>query len=381
MPINVVRDCMFQNILTLSPSHTVMEAMRQMVRQDPGFAVVLDNNMSLVGLITEFDLLRWMVNDYDLERFIIADASVSAPRTVNENTPCQEVFRIFNQNRFRRFPVVNEDGLLCGGIMEKQMLSALPRSNLLAHYRVSDLLGTADPPLVAPELSFQETARLLVKWHRGCVLVHRDKRLLGIVTERDLLVRRVAPDWDPHMPVECFMSTGPTTIEPQMNLLFALDLFQGAGHRRLPVVTREGELQGLLTQTDLLRQMSHAVRSHMAVLNPEDIAEPALWFEPAGEHRLMALNAKGAAMLGLDPKLSVGASVNDLVEDQTLWDAVTVLLRHCGGFGPVHLSLRTGQGGKLCVGSRFSLVDTPTGEKRIFWVLTEAESGRGGCRI
>lgn len=373
----IVRDCMFRNIATFSPNTTLMEAIRTLTRQVPGFAVVLER-MGLVGLVTEYDMIQWIDKGLDLENTQLGQLSLSSPHVIHENTPCQDFLRLFNQRKIRRFPVLNEDGILSGGVMEKQILSSLPRSNLLAHYRVSDLIPSP-PPLVATSLSYSEVTKKMVKWHRGCVLVMEGETLVGIITEGDLLRTRLREDWSPQLSVQTFMHPKPVTIESDRDLLYAMDFFRTVGHRRLAVVDGQGKVKGLLTQTDLLKQMVHSARSRQAVLNPEDIADPAFWFDPLPDHPLLACNEKGAELLELTPE-HVGRSIRPLAEDPELWEAISVVLRNSGSLGPLQLPLRTTTGRRICLRCRFSLIPTPTGEDRIFCAVLTLESGNPECR-
>ena len=381
--MNSVRDCMFPNVITLSPSTTLLEAIRRVMRQPFGFAVVLDN-MALVGLMTEFDFLRWIVAGHNIAQARIQDFALSVPQTVREETPCQALLHIYNHRRFRRFPVLNEENVLSGGITEKQIVAALPRSELMAHYRVSDVL-LPNTPVVAPHLTYQEVAQQMVTWHRGCVLVAEGDKLLGIVTEGDLLRFRLSTAWDEQALVSQLPLSPPVTIHPDRSLLFALNLFVHSGHRRIPVVAQrdkaagDGPVIGLLTQTDMLKQVVDSARSHKAVLNPEDINEPAIWFEPGGDHCILALNEKGANALELDATTWIGRSVHDLAVDADIWGALSILLQNCGTIDQIGLPLRTGSGSGVCVTCRFSLVHTPAGEDRIFWTLHDMESGRPSC--
>ncbi|MBF0370549.1 MAG: CBS domain-containing protein [Magnetococcales bacterium] len=377
--MSVVRQCMFPDVATLSPSVTLMEAARRMVQQAPGFAVVLDN-MALTGLVTEFDLLKWLVRGRDPHTTFIRDLPISSPQVVHEDTQCQELLKLYNQRRFRRFPVMNEDELLSGGIMEKQILTALPRSKLLSHYRVQDILGKKSAIVTLP-FTCMAAAREVVSRHLGCILLQKEGEtgLAGMVTEGDVLRHWVSGNWQPEARVESIMRSDPITIEPDRDLLYAVDFFKKTGHRRVPVLTPDGTLIGLLTQTDILRQMSHSAHSRRAVMNPEDIEQPAIWFEPDGEHRILALNEKGAKALGLDAESWVGRSVSAFSTDPQLWHAVTVLLQNCGTLEKISLPLRTGDGHPLCVSSRFRLVHTPTGEDRVFWTIGGLESGRKEC--
>lgn len=375
--MNIVRDCMFPDVSTLSPTATLLEAVRRVLRGGLGFSVVLDN-MNLVGLVTEYDFIRWMVNGYDLSKTKIGDLHVSVPQTVHENTPCQSLFNIYTQRRFRRFPVLNDDELLSGGISEKQILRSLPRSKLMAHYLVSDVVVSA-PPILDSNQTVMAVARKMVADHRGCVLIQEGETFLGMITEGDLLRFRVDTAWNPEALVKQLPLVKSKTIEPDRNLLFALDFFAKNGHRRVPVVTKEGQLTGLLTQTDILKQVADSARLHKAVLNPEDIHVPALWFEPDGEHRILALNNKGIEAFELKENDWVGRSVHALSVDPNIWNAISVLLQSCGTINSISLPLRTGEGGSICVSCRFSLVHTPTGEDRIFLTINEMEDGRKIC--
>ena len=381
--MNLVRDCMFPDITTLSPTTTLLEAMRRITRQPSGFAVILDN-MILVGLVTEFDFIRWLVKGYEIEQVRFRDLQLSVPQTVHENTPCQALLHIYNHRRFRRFPVLNDDELLSGGITEKQILKSFPLSNLMVHYQVTDSL-VSKPPEISADLTFFDVAHRMVQWHRGCVLVTEKEQLLGMVTEGDLLRFRLSPQWSPDTLVGQWPMSKPLTIEPDRSLLYATNLFIQSGHRRLPVVAKDAKknqgstLVGLLTQTDILKQVVDSVRSHKAILNPEDINEPAIWFEPDDTHRILALNEKGAKTLELDPTIWVGRSVHDLAIDPSVWGAISVLLQSCGTIDRINLPLRSGEGNGICASCHFSLVHTPTGKDRIFWTIVGMENGRVNC--
>ncbi len=190
--------------------------------------------------------------------------------------------------------------MLSGGITEKQILAALPRSNLMAHYLVDDMV-VSDPPAVPPDMSFMEVAKRMISWHRGCVLVMEEDNYIGMITEGDMLRYRVDPKWHPELSASQMASSGANTISQQADLLQARDLFIQTKHRRMPVVDQKGKVIGLLTQTDLLRQVADSARSHQAVLNPEDINDPAIWFSPDDDHIILAMNEKRCRSIGSGP--------------------------------------------------------------------------------
>ncbi|WP_370147037.1 CBS domain-containing protein [Streptacidiphilus sp. EB129] len=84
----------------------------------------------------------------------------------------------------------------------------------------------------------------------GCVLVTEDGALLGIVTDRDIAVRAVAPGLDEEAPVSLVMSEPVVAVEADADLAEAYRTFRRSGVRRIAVVA-EGRPVGLLAIDDL----------------------------------------------------------------------------------------------------------------------------------
>nr|CRH08019.1 Protein of unknown function. putative signal-transduction protein with CBS domains [Candidatus Magnetococcus massalia] len=372
----IVRDRMIRNVITLNPGMTLTEAMRSVTRQSyaaPGFAVVLDH-MTLTGLVTEFDFLKWIVQGRDPDKTILGDMRTSKPHIVHEDTPVQELLDLYTRRRFRRFPVLNEEEILCGGINEKQILACLPRTELLKHYRVLDVVRKPIP-MIAPGHNYRETAQKMLHWHRGCVLVVDEGILTGICSERDMMRLRLEPDWSPEIMLEDFMRPNPVFIEPRLTLDEAMDVFMKGDHRRLPICEKDGTFRGMLSMTAILNAMADSQRSHQAVLNPESVPEPGIWVNPIHNHAILAFNEKGGALMGLtEEQISAQLITADqLVKDRAFWDALYNLLIHCGEIREIEVPAITAGGESQNLLSRLRLVKTPSGEERIFWgILDEA---------
>lgn len=86
----------------------------------------------------------------------------------------------------------------------------------------------------------------------GSLLVMEGNRLLGIVTERDVL-RVVAEGQDAkHATLREIMTRDPVTIDPETDLVDAANIMFDKWFRHLPVVTSDGEVVGVLSTRDLL---------------------------------------------------------------------------------------------------------------------------------
>jgi CBS domain-containing protein len=88
----------------------------------------------------------------------------------------------------------------------------------------------------------------------GMLLVlDNDRRPVGIVTDRDIAVRVVGEGRDPaNTTVADVMSRSPRTVSELAAIEDALALMRAHGVRRLPVVTPQGTLVGVVTLDDVL---------------------------------------------------------------------------------------------------------------------------------
>jgi CBS domain-containing protein len=99
-----------------------------------------------------------------------------------------------------------------------------------------------------PGTSLREAAQQMVERRVGSILVVEGGRLLGILTERDVL--RVFAHGDFEIQVDDVMTRNPETAEPDESLAQARLVMLHGGFRHLPVV--EGrELVGMLSMRDL----------------------------------------------------------------------------------------------------------------------------------
>jgi CBS domain-containing protein len=104
---------------------------------------------------------------------------------------------------------------------------------------------------VGPELTLREVAERMVSRDVGAVLVLEDERLVGILTERDVL-RAVAGGIREDTVVADWMTRDPETMEPDEPIRQAAVLMIHGGFRHLPIV--EGErVVGMLSIRDLMR--------------------------------------------------------------------------------------------------------------------------------
>ena len=108
---------------------------------------------------------------------------------------------------------------------------------------------------VEPESSLAEATTVMGERHIGSTLVLESGRLVGILTERDV-VRAMSSAFDaPSRPVIEWMTKDPTTVGPDIPVKEALRIMVEGGFRHLPVVDSD-DVTGILSMRDIARALA-----------------------------------------------------------------------------------------------------------------------------
>ncbi len=118
-----VRDLMWNHVITAEASSLASHAgMRMAVGQISGLPVV-DRGGAMVGIVTEFDLIRALHAGKDLEVMIVDELMTREVISVEANAPLGEVIEIMERERIIRVLVVS-DGKLAGVVSRSDVLQA-----------------------------------------------------------------------------------------------------------------------------------------------------------------------------------------------------------------------------------------------------------------
>jgi CBS domain-containing protein len=114
-------------------------------------------------------------------------------------------------------------------------------------------LMTGDPSSVESNATLGQVATLMKQEDCGSIPVVDGARLVGIVTDRDIVIRAVAAGKDPKtLRVSEVMSANPVTVGPDDDIKQAEKLMADRQIRRLPVVEK-GALVGILVTAQIAR--------------------------------------------------------------------------------------------------------------------------------
>jgi len=118
-------------------------------------------------------------------------------------------------------------------------------------YAVRNIM-TRDIISVESTATVTEAMALMVERDIGSVVVTRDGRIVGILTERDVLKKCCPGAQCTTMKADDIMSSPPVIIDADAAIGEAADLMADKKIRRL-LVTQEGKIQGIITERDVMR--------------------------------------------------------------------------------------------------------------------------------
>ncbi|HEY2379770.1 MAG TPA: CBS domain-containing protein [Terriglobia bacterium] len=117
------------------------------------------------------------------------------------------------------------------------------------------LLRIARTPLVTvnPNTTVMEAVRIMDTERIGAVAVTQDGRLIGMFSERDLMLRVVSERQEPaRILIQDVMTSPVETIHRDSTADEALKLMLEKHIRHLPIVDRDGKLAGMISMRSLL---------------------------------------------------------------------------------------------------------------------------------
>ena len=148
----------------------------------------------------------------------------------------------------------------CKHCMHSLMQKSLPHTrrrgdafqDALLNEPVSELLTGADLLVCSPDDAVAEILAIFQKEKKGCVLVYKKKKMVGILSNRDL----------DKLKVEDVMTRNPGWVHPEDPIAFAVNKMSVGGYRHVPVLNADGTPVSILLIRDVLRYLSVSKKSY-----------------------------------------------------------------------------------------------------------------------
>ena len=118
--------------------------------------------------------------------------------------------------------------------------------NILQYETVADV-GYYQPIKVQENLKLRKAVKRMAKGKTGCLLVLKGKRLTGIFTERDFLIRTLDREEIFNLPISNFMTPDPVVAHINEPIYQVLARMYAGGMRHLPVLGKRGQPIGTIS--------------------------------------------------------------------------------------------------------------------------------------
>jgi len=189
-----VREIMTRDPLVLPDSATIADAIGIIIGKKTGGLPITGAGGILKGIVTERDVLRALASERST--LAVEDVMTASLRVTTPGRPIAEVTRDMTRYRFRRLPVVSDE-VLFGIITATDIMRYLGSREVFARISTGDISEVTSLPVrtliagdlftTSPDKNINAAAREMLERNIGALPVIEDKRLIGLVTEFDLV--------------------------------------------------------------------------------------------------------------------------------------------------------------------------------------------------
>ena len=124
----LIKDYMATNLSTFTPETPISEAIQFLNTHKISGAPVINHLGCLVGMLSEKDCLKVALQSTYYEDWVggvVSEYMTAMVETVDDSASVVDLAEKFLKSTYKRFPVLNEDGVLVGQISRSDVLRAL----------------------------------------------------------------------------------------------------------------------------------------------------------------------------------------------------------------------------------------------------------------
>ena len=129
-------------------------------------------------------------------------------------------------------------------------------------------LGLPSPVSIGRDASVGAALAAVQKHGQGYVLVVENDKPVGIMSEREVLMRIVARDVKYAENVDKYMSHAPETLTSKEPIATAIRMMNEGGERNIPIVDGSGRAVAVLRTIDIIRFLAEAFPAQLMNLPP-----------------------------------------------------------------------------------------------------------------
>lgn len=257
-PLNMT-DMELEPALILPSDSPLKQAIALVASRDQGIThscILVQEAGTIVGILTERDLVRLSLSTTTIQEMTVNDVMTRPVVTLEQEnfTDVFSVYSLMRRHQIRHLPIVDRQQKPLGIVTMSLLRQSLHLGYFLRFRDVQEIM-THQTIVATPDMSALETAQLMVKNRISCVVIVEEVNNLvkpiGILTERDIVqLQGINMDWQ-RLRVKEVMSHPLLYLHPEDSLAIAQKMMQEYRIRRVVVIGENGELKGIVTDTNL----------------------------------------------------------------------------------------------------------------------------------
>jgi CBS domain-containing protein len=127
----------------------------------------------------------------------------------------------------------------------------MPLKQVIHEWKVRHL-DPSKPLIVSPDSTLAQAIDLMKRERAGYVFVCQSEKLVGILTERDILNKVVGLGVGYDAPVKGFMTPNPKVVHEDEPIVTAMTLMNEGNYRHLPLVDESGKVVAVVSARHLI---------------------------------------------------------------------------------------------------------------------------------
>jgi len=189
-----VREIMTKDVVTIRDEARIADAINIIVNKKVGGIPIITIDNALAGIVTEKDVMK--VLSMERRSLTVKNIMNTALKVTSPDTPIGIATRQMLLYRFRRLPVV-KDNVLFGVITNSDIMRYLGSGQAFQKIVTGDIAEVMSLPVrtilsgelytTTPDANINDAAREMLDKSIGALPVIEDSRLIGLVTEFDLV--------------------------------------------------------------------------------------------------------------------------------------------------------------------------------------------------
>jgi CBS domain-containing protein len=255
-----VGDLMNREVVTITSRDTLRDAVKAMAEDHLSCLPVVDAGV-LKGILTQKHALKEIAEGTEgFDSALVGQCMQVEVHTVDLATSVFDAGRIMEGANVKSLVVLSEARVV-GVVTQSDATGAL--TSLLEVTQVHGVM-TGDVTTVDAAATVLEALRIMTEAGISCAVAMHGAKVVGILTEKDLLTRVMAADRDPRETLVADVMSFPVMSIAPTDCIFNARRLMDRKHTHRVLVMEGDQVCGIVTQTDILRALKDLVLQEQA---------------------------------------------------------------------------------------------------------------------